>query len=398
MPRRVYLDHAATAPLRSEVRAAVEAWLAQAEGAGNPASLHWAGRAAREALERGRAQVAALFAPAGGGGAGGGGGDVEVVFTSGGTEANHLALRGLAPLLPASRASVAVAAVEHSSVLAAARALAREGVRVETVPVDAAGLPDLDALRAALGRGAGLVSVAAGNNETGNAMPVAQVAVLCRSAGALFHADAVQAAGWVEVGLGGDAAAGPDALTVSAHKLGGLPGTGALALRRGLRLRALLDGGDQERGARAGTPALAGIVAFGEAARLAAAERAEAAPRVTALRRRLEEGVRARVPGTTVHGHPERRLPHIANFGFEGAEGDMILLNLDLDGVAASAGSACVAGRTEPSHVLLAMGLSPEQARGAVRMSLGRATHGGDVDRVLEVLPDIVARVRAAGT
>ena len=382
---RVYLDHAATSPVRAEVRAAVDALLA--EPVGNPSSLHWAGRAARVHLETARAQVAALLAPAAR--------PDEVVFTSGGTEANHLALRGLLP--GARRAHLAVAAVEHSSVLGAARALERGGARVEQLPVDRAGVLDLEALQGALARGAALVSVAAGNNELGTVQPLAEIAALCAAAGALFHADAVQAAGWVGVGLGGPGRApGPDALTLSAHKLGGLPGTGALVVRHGVALAPLLEGGDQERGLRGGTPALAGIVAFGTAARLAAAERAEAGARVAALRRRLEEGVRAAVAGAVVHGAAAERLPHISCFGFAGARGELVLLNLDLEGIAASAGSACVAGRTEPSHVLRALGLGPAAARGAVRTSLGRASSAEEIDRVLAVLPTVVERVRRA--
>jgi cysteine desulfurase len=349
---------------------------------GNPSSVHAVGRRARAAVESARKQVAALV----------GGDSEEIVFTSGGTEADHLAIRGLAGAAAPSRRQVISTRVEHPAVLGALEALGAAGMEVTFVPVGTEGQLELAALLGALRDDTALVTIAAANHELGNLYPVAELAAAVRARGGLVHSDAVQAAGRVAL----DAPAlGVDALSLSAHKLGGPKGVGAVWFRRGLPLRPLLLGGHQERERRGGTENVLGIIGFGEACRLARERLPERAAHVAALRDRLEEQL-LRIPGARRHGDPGARVPGTANLGFAGAAGELVVIGLDLEGVAVSSGAACTSGTMAPSPVLLALGLAPAQAREAVRFSVGPGNTEDEVDRAAALTAAVVARVRAA--
>jgi cysteine desulfurase len=360
-----YLDHNATSPLRPEARAAVVLAL---DTVGNPSSVHGAGRAARRLVEESRTRVAALA----------GAMPAEVVFTGGGTEANAMALRGTP------RRAV-VSAVEHPSVLENAPGAA-------VIPVDEQGLVDLEALNDALGDGApAVVSVMAANNETGVVMPIEAVSEVARRHGALVHVDAVQLAGKGDLTAIWAVA---DLLTLSAHKLGGPSGAGALLVRSGIGLSPLVAGGGQERGQRAGTENLCGIAGFGAAA-AAAAWHAEA-PRIAELRDQLEDGVRQASAGAIVVGAGAPRLPNTACIALPGTPAETQVMALDLAGIAVSAGSACSSGKVQRSHVLAAMGLDDAAASSAIRVSLGWNSSRKDVDLFLAAWADMCARRRAA--
>ncbi|HET6147351.1 MAG TPA: tRNA 2-thiouridine(34) synthase MnmA [Polyangia bacterium] len=381
----IYLDHAATSPVRPEVRAAMQVALAELHG--NPSSTHAAGRRARAAVEEARGQVAGLIGAL----------PEEIIFTSGGTEGDHLAIRGLATSARARRrlaggGHLISSPLEHPAVRGALQALERDGFAVTWLPVDGHGRIDLGDLRAALRPDTLLVSLAAANHEIGNLYPIAELAALARAAGALFHTDAVAAAGRVALDVH---ALDVDAATLSAHKIEGPPGAGALYVRRGIDLDPLLAGGHQERERRPGTENLAGIVGFGVAARLARAELADTEARVRGLRARLERGLRT-IPEMRIHGDPvaERRLPGTINVGFGGAVGQWVAIGLDLEGICVATGAACSSGSLEPSPVLRALGLPAERAAQGVRLALGRTTTGSEIDRLLDLLPGVVARVR----
>ncbi len=375
----VYLDHAATTPVDPAVaRASVDC---MERGFGNPSSLHAFGRAARHAMQEGREKVAALIGAA----------FEEIVFTSGGTEADNLALHGAAEARRERGDHLIVSGIEHHAVLETAGELEGRGFRVTRLPVDGDGLVDPEEVRRAITSRTVLISVMLANNEVGTIQEVAAIGRIAREREVLFHSDAVQAAGSIPVDVG---RLNVDLLSVSAHKLYGPKGIGALYVRKGVRLEPLLHGGGQERGRRAGTENLPGIVGFGVAAELAVAKREERAARAASLRDRLVAGVLAQIPDARLNGHSTKRLPGNAHFSFLGVEGEAILLNLDLEGIACSSGSACASGTTEPSHVLTAMGLPGEWAGGSVRLTLGEANDAGDVDRALEVLPRVVAKLR----
>ncbi|WP_447924955.1 cysteine desulfurase family protein [Georgenia muralis] len=389
MGARHYLDHAATTAVRPEVAARYAEELTRL---GNPSSLHTAGREARRRLEEAREQLAAALGARPG----------EVVFTSGGTEADNLAVKGAWWARREDRDALAVSAVEHHAVLEAAAWLAaHEGAQVDRLPVGADGVLDLGAAENLLARRAGrvaLVSVMWANNETGVLQPVPDVVELARRHGAAVHTDAVQAVGHVPVDF---APGGPDALTLSGHKLGAPVGTGALLARRELALVPVEHGGGQERGVRSGTIAVAGARALALAVELAVAEVADEGRRLRALRDRLTTGVLAAVPGARLTGPPpgpgpDPRLPGTVHLTVDGADADALLLGLDLAGVAASSGSACQAGVQEASHVLLAMGRDEDTARSALRLSLGRTSTDADVDAVLAALPTVVDGARRA--
>jgi cysteine desulfurase len=376
---RIYLDHAATTPLRSE---AADAMRAALDANYNPSSLHAEGRRARAALEAARESIATLL----------GASRNEIVFTSGGTEANNLSLLGIARAGPPGARIVAVA-TEHAAVLGTLDRLAADGFEIAILPVGADGQVDAGAFEAALGANASLASVMYANNEIGTIAPVAELAAIARMRGARFHTDAVQAPSWLPLDVG---ALGVDALALSAHKFGGPKGVGLLYLRDGVALEPVIHGGGQERGRRSGTPNVAAIVATARALSLAQAERAEQAARVAALRDRLEAGIRAAISPVRINGG-EKRLANNLSVSFAGVETSALLIALDLAGIAVSAGSACASGSLEPSHVLAA--LSPEHAwQGrAIRFSLGRETSREEVDRVLAVLPGLVAELRCSG-
>ena len=379
MNASVYFDHNASAPLDPRVLEAMQPFLRGQHA--NASSLHRAGRRARNALDAARAQVAALAGAEPG----------EVVFTSGGSEANALALRGLCEAQPAGR--ILVSAVEHSSVLEPARALARAGWALDAIPVDHHCRVDLAALDALLQPPMGkvaLVSVMLANNETGVLQDVAAVAARVRAHGAVLHVDAAQAAGRVPVDM---AALGCQLLTLSAHKLHGPQGAGALLRDRALRLAPLIAGGGQEQGLRGGTEPVAALVGFGAAAELAAAELPARAATMLALRQRLETGLR-RLRGATLVAEAAARLPNTVQFALAGLDGAALQMGLDRLGFAVSTGSACHAGR--PSHVLAAMALPTDLAQGAIRVSLGKDSTADEVDAFVAALAGIDAALPTA--
>lgn len=377
----VYLDYAATTPLRPEVREAMLPYLGEAFG--NPSSSHRYGRAARAGLEQARRQVAAAL----------GAEAAQVVFTSGGTEADNLAVAGtaLAARTEGRPARVAVSAIEHKAVLAAAHFVTSLGGSEELLPVAADGILTPDGLDAALAHRPALVSVMWVNNETGAVQPIDMIAERCRAAGVRFHTDAVQAFGHLPIRFD---RVGCDLLTVSAHKIGGPKGAGALLIRDPDLLEPLIRGGSQQGGVRPGTENTAGVVGFGRAAELAAREQPEHAGRVAGLRTWLRDALCAEVPDIHVVGERTHSVAHILTVCVPGADSESLLMHLDLAGVAVGSGSACTTGTVEPSHVLAAMGIPRELAIGAVRFSLGRETTAADVEQAAEVFPVVVAKVR----
>lgn len=383
---RAYFDHAATSPMRTEALAAVLDHLAGPDG--NPSGGHYESRLARRALEDARDRIAGLL----------GADSSEVVFTSGGTEADNLAVVGaweaLSDTVRASPGVLVCSAIEHHAVLHACRALAvRTGAELREVRPGKDGVIDPERLAEACTDEVGFVSVMAVNNEIGTVQPLASLAEVVgrRSPRAVLHTDAVQAVPWMDVAT---VAAPADLVTVSAHKFGGPKGIGALVVRNGTGLRAQLHGGGQERERRSGTPDVAGAV--GMAAALAATDdgRQLDAARIAALRDRLADGLLRAVPGVTETGVREDRVPGILHLRFAGVEGEALVVLLDEDGVAVSAGAACSSGAVEPSHVLEALGLGPEDARSGIRFSFGASTTDDEVDRALAVVPGAVARLR----
>ena len=381
----IYLDYNATSPVHPDVRRAVRPFLEEIFG--NPSSLHACGREARGAVEGARAELLSAL------------GDVKgrLYFTSGGTEADNLAIRGvLEALKGGGKDHLVVSSVEHHAVLHTAQALLKEGFRVTFVPVDRDGRIHLDALEEAIGPATALLSVMHANNETGTVQPIDEIGRIAHARGVLFHTDAVQSFGKVPLDVRG---AGVDLASLSSHKLGGLKGTGALYVRPGVPLRPLLHGGPQEGNFRGGTEGVLGIVGMGAA--VAAARRDEETQGLAAVRKlrdQLEEGLRKRVPEVRLNGHPASRLPGTLNLSFLGCHGEILMMNLDLAGICVSTGSACSSGSTEPSHVLVAMGLTPAQVGGSIRFSLGWGTTGEEIDRCLEIIPPIVEQVRHART
>jgi cysteine desulfurase len=376
---RIYLDHNATTPLRSEVLDAMLPYLGAVFG--NPSSIHTYGQEARRAVDRARQQVAELI----------GARPAEIIFTSGGTEADNLALRGR--VIGVERPHVVTSAVEHPAVLNTCRDLERRGgVEVTYLPVDASGQVDPSALEAALTSHTCLVSVMLANNDVGTLQPLEALAQVTTRRGLPLHTDAVQAAGKLPLDVD---RLGVDLLALSSHKIYGPKGSGALYVRQGTLLAAQLTGGEHERGRRAGTENVAAIVGFGEACALAKAELEREVVHLTALRDQLQTGILTRVERTRVNGLETQRLPNTLNIGFSGLEGEDLLLNLDLLGVAASTGSACSSGTVDPSHVLIAMGQTREQAASALRFSLGRDSTEQDVDQTLTLLEQVVAALRS---
>lgn len=375
----IYLDYAATTPVDPRVADAMRPFFT--EQFGNAGSVHGFGQAARAAVDDARRQVAGLI----------GAQPREIVFTSGATESNNAAIMGAVFARGAGAAHVIAAATEHHAVLEPCRWLEHRGVAVTVLPVDRYGLVDPDAVRRALRPETALVSVMHGNNEIGTVGPVAEVAAVVREHGALMHTDATQSVGIVPIDV---QALGIDLLSLSAHKRYGPKGIGALFVRTGTALAPLLHGGSQEHGRRGGTENVPGIVGFGAAVRIAMAEMAEEARRIAALRDRLIEGLAAL--GGHLNGHPRQRLPGIVSASFAGADSESLLLALDLEGIAASSGSACTSGSLEPSHVIAALGLPADVAAGTLRFSLGRWTTADEIDRLLEVLPGILDSIRRA--
>ncbi|MCS7272735.1 MAG: cysteine desulfurase [Fimbriimonadales bacterium] len=377
---RVYLDHAATTPLDPRVRKAMEPYLRDEYG--NPSSLHRWGRRARTAIDAARETLAAALNadPA------------EICFVSSGTESCNLAVIGCALKAPPNRRHILVSAVEHHCVLNAAEWLVPLGFEVEHIPVDRYGQVDPDAVRARIRDDTWLVSVMHANNEIGTLQPVEAIAQICKERGVWFHVDAVQTFGVLPVDV---QAIGCDLLSVSAHKIYGPKGVGALYIRAMTPLQPLMVGGGQERGRRAGTENVAGIVGFAEAVRLAESLREAEAERQAALRDQFIRAVLEAIPDTILTGHPTERLPGNAHFRFIGVPSDSLLIALDRAGIAASSGAACSAGSLEPSHVLLALGWDEVAAQEGVRFTLGRGTTWEELAYTVEVLRTEVARIRA---
>ena len=380
---RIYLDYNATAPVPPVVVEATTVALRDCYG--NASSVHVFGQQAKAVLDESRSAVARLI----------GAEPSEIVFTAGGTESDNLAVLGVAEALESTgRRHLVISAIEHEAVLNTVKALGKRGWTTTLLPVERTGVMAPDALASALDDRTALVSIMLANNELGTIQPVAELAAMARTRGVLVHTDAVQAVGKIPVDV---RALGVDLLTLSGHKFGAPKGVGALWVRRGLSLHAQTMGGRQERGRRAGTenvPALEGLrVAADMAARTSAAD----AHRIGSLRDRLESGILGLVPGSVVNGDAAARVPNTSNISFERVEGESLVIALDLEGIAVSTGSACSSGTLEPSHVLRAIGLSSSRVQSAIRFSLGPATTGAEIDRVLNVLPTLVTRLRSRG-
>lgn len=374
----IYLDYSATTPVRREV---LDAMLPlYEEQFGNASSIHRWGREARAVLEQARARLAAVLGAA----------PSEIVFTRGGTEADNLAILGRARHLRG--APVVCSAIEHKAVLASAEAARAEGNPLHLLPASSGGIVDADALQPLLAASPSVVSVMWVNNEVGTVQPVQRLAEECAAAGVAFHTDAIQAFGKLSVRVDGIPAA---LVSVSAHKIGGPKGTGALFIRRGTKVEPLIHGGSHERGMRAGTEDVAGAVGLAVAAELASQEREVEMARLGALRDRLEAALREQVPELVVNGAGEARVPIILNVSVPGVNADALIPTLDLEGFAVSSGSACSSGAVTPSHVLTAMGVSDELAGPSVRFSLGHQTTSAEIERVIAVFPSLMARLRS---
>ena len=377
---RVYFDYNATTPLAPDVLDAVAR--ASRDYYGNPSSVHHFGQQAKAAMDEARSSVAALI----------GADPSEIVFTSGGTESDNFAIRGLAAAVePTGRQHLIASAIEHEAVLNTLKALARRGSRTTLLPVDQTGVTAPDRLRELITDDTALVSVMHANNEIGTIQPIAELAQIAHARGAAMHTDAVQSVGKIPVDV---RALGVDLLSLSAHKFNGPKGTGALWIKRGTRMQPILTGGKHERNRRAGTENVPAIVGMGVAARLAMAKLASETERLCTLRDRLEGGILAAIPGTTVNGERTARVANTTNVSFERVEAESLLIALDLEGIAVSTGSACSSGTLEPSHVLRAMGFPPHRAQNSLRFSLGSFSTAEEVDRVLDVLPRLVAKLR----
>ncbi|MDK2889092.1 MAG: cysteine desulfurase [Thermoanaerobacter sp.] len=381
MTRRVYFDHSATTPVHPEVVEEMYRFLK--DNFGNPTSLHYFGQKARKAVEEAREKVAAAI----------GASPAEIVFTSGGTEADNMAIHGVAYTNRNRGNHIITSAVEHHAVLNTVKALGKQGFTVTILPVDQYGMVSVEDVAAAITDKTILITIMHANNEVGTIMPIAEIGRLAREKGILFHTDAVQSFGKIPVNVD---ELNVDLLSISGHKIYGPKGIGALYIRKGARWRqTLFHGGAQERLRRAGTENTPGIIGLGKAAELAMANMEKEAAYLTRLRDKLIDGVMKKISHVRLTGHPTKRLPNHASFCFEFIEGESMLLSLDLQGIAASSGSACTSGSLEPSHVLLAMGIPHEVAHGSIRITLGRDNTEEDIDYFLEVMPPIVERLRA---
>lgn len=376
--RLIYMDHGATTPVREEVLDAMLPFLK--EYFGNPSSLHRAGREVRRAVDEAREKTAvALGAEPG-----------EIYFTSGGTESNNIALRGAAKMRPGG-GHIITSSIEHHAVLDVCRDLEKDGFRVTYLPVDRFGCVDPDEVKAALAEDTFIISIMAANNEIGTLQPVREIGSLAREHNVLFHTDAVQVIGQLPFDVSEN---NVDFLSLSAHKFNGPKGIGALYKRKGVKIDPLYHGGGQECKLRPGTENVPGIVGLARALELSVSEIPEKKKSLKALRDRLIEGFLS-IEDVILNGHPEQRLPGNVNVSFKYIEGESVLLSLDLEGIAASSGSACSSGSLEPSHVLSAVGLDHATAHGSVRFSLGRGNSDADIDYVLEKMPVIVERLRS---
>ena len=378
--RRVYLDNAATSPTRREVLEAMLPYFSDVMG--NASSLHMFGQKAKRALEEARQTVASAL----------GADSKEIYFTSGGTESDNLAIKGVVQANRDGGRHLITSAIEHHAVLNAFQHLESQGYEVTYLPVSRHGLVDLDVLEDSIREDTVLISVMLVNNEVGTIEPLSKIAAIAKRKGILLHTDAVQAVGKIPVDVDG---LGIDLLSLTAHKFYGSKGAGALYIRQGTHVAPLLHGGHQERTMRPGTENIPGIVGLATALDLACQELNAQSARLAGLRNRLETGIHERIQHVYLNGHPQLRLPNILNMSFAQVEGESLLLALDTKGIAVSTGSACSAGSTEPSPVLQAMGIDPLLAQGSLRFSLGRDNDQDGIDYVLDALPEIVDRLRA---
>jgi cysteine desulfurase len=377
---RVYFDYNATTPLAPEVIEAVG--VASRDIFGNASSVHHFGQQAKAAVDDARSSIAALIHAD----------PSEIVFTSGGTESDNFAIRGAAEALePTGRRHLIATAIEHEAVLNTFKALARRGWKTTLLPVDHSGVVAPLRVREAISRETALISVMHANNEIGTIQPIADIAAIAHEHGALMHTDAVQSTAKIDVDV---RALGVDLLSLSAHKFNGPKGAGVLWIKRGTRMLPILTGGKHERNRRAGTENVPAIVGLGVAARLAAGKLPLEAIRLAGLRDQLERGIVTRVPGTAINGDLHARVPNTTNISFDRVEAESLLIALDLEGVAVSTGSACSSGTLEPSHVLRAMGFSAHRTQNSLRFSLGQFSSDDEVQRVLEVLPRLVEKLR----
>ena len=377
---RIYLDYAATTPVHPEVVNAMLPYFSEVFG--NPSSLHACGQEAKGAMEEARAKIASTI----------GAQDGEIVFTSGGTEADNYALKGVAYANESKGNHIITSSIEHHAVLETARFLESKGFKVTYLSVDRYGMVDPDEVKKSITEKTILISVMHANNEIGTIQPIAEIGKIAREAGVYFHTDAVQTVGHLPVDVD---ELEVDLLSISAHKLYGPKGIGALYIRKGTRLVSFIHGGEQERQRRASTENIPGIVGLGIAIELACQEMGEEAERLIYLRDKLIKGLLEQIKHARLNGHPQERLPNNANITIDFAEGEAMCLNLDLEGICVSTGSACSSSSLEPSHVFLAMGLPQEQAHSSLRFTMGKWTTEEDVIRVVETLPKIVARLRA---
>ncbi len=377
--RRIYMDHAATTPVRDEVLEAMLPYFSVTFG--NASSVHSFGQDARKALDNARDTVAGCI----------GADPTEICFTSGGTEADNMAVKGVAAACQKRGRHIITTTIEHHAVINCVQELESRGFSATYLPVDEDGIVHPEGLREAIRPDTTLVTVMRANNETGTIEPVAELAGIAKEKGIIFHTDAVQAIGKIPVEVN---ELDVDLLAISAHKLYGPKGVGALYVRKGTRLAPLLHGGHHERNRRAGTENVPGIVGLAKAIELACNEMRTESQRLASLRDRLETGIRDRIGSVRTNGSPTSRLPNLLNMSFELVEGESLVLGLDMKGVAVATGSACSSGAVEPSHVLRAMGVPPTIAHSSLRFSLGRGTTDEDVCYVLEVLPGIVERLR----
>jgi cysteine desulfurase len=378
--KRIYLDYAATTPTHPEIVKAMLPYFT--ESFGNPSSIHSYGQEAKDAIDRARSKIAALI----------GAKSEEIVFTGSGTEADNFALKGVALSRQSKGNHIITSSIEHHAVLETCKFLEKQGFSVTFLPVDGYGLVDPIDVKKAITKKTILVSIMHANNECGTIEPIAEIGNIAREAEIYFHTDAVQTVGHIPLDV---KKLNVDLLSISAHKLYGPKGVGALCIRKGTRINSFIHGGSQERGLRASTENVPGIVGFGKAAEIAQQEMLEEAKKLTILRNRLIESILEGIEYTQLNGHPVKRLPNNVNVSINYVEGESVLLNLDLDGICASTGSACTSEDLEPSHVLMAMGLPHLQAHSSVRFSLGKWTTEEDINKVLDVLPGIVSKLRA---
>lgn len=377
---KIYFDHNATTPVLDEVFESMVPYLK--DNWGNPSSIHWAGRGTKKAVEDAREKVCALLNCV----------PLELIFTSSGTEGDNHAIKGIAYSKRDKGNHIITTKVEHPAVLNTCKYLQKEGFEITYLDVDPDGLISLDELKRAITPKTILITVMYANNETGVLFPVHEIGEIAKEKGVTFHTDAVQAAGKIKIDL---QKLNCDLMTISGHKLYGPKGVGALFARRGVRLVPLIHGGHHERNRRGGTENVAGIVGFGKAAEIAVRDMDKEITHLQTLKERLEKGMLERVPHIKVNGHVDKRLPNTANISFEFVEGESLLLNLDMKGIAASSGSACTSGSLEPSHVLVSMGMTHELSHGSVRFSLGKSNTVEEIDYLLEIMPPIVERMRS---